>query len=169
MICQKCQQNAAKVRVVDLPEDWELGAEGKSGAQQLALCEFCAQAAGIPSMKPKPSISAIFKLLQISGQQPKARVPSCKGCGMNLLEFRQRGRLGCPRCYDVFQEYLSDLLERVHGATRHVGRVPGLDDEQLERLQRCTELERELETAIREEAYEQAARLRDELNALREA
>jgi protein-arginine kinase activator protein McsA len=38
----------------------------------------------------------------------------------------------------------------------------------LEREQRLVDLRRKLETAIREEAYENAARLRDELKQLEE-
>ena len=36
----------------------------------------------------------------------------------------------------------------------------------IERSRRMTELQKELEAAIRQEAYEQAARLRDELKSL---
>jgi protein arginine kinase activator len=88
---------------------------------------------------------------------------------MTLAEFRQRGRLGCPRDYEVFMPQLRDLLERIHGATRHSGRVPGLDDQKMERLQRVNELQRQLEAAIREEAYETAAELRDQLKTLQQS
>jgi hypothetical protein len=47
---------------------------------------------------------------------------------MTLRDFRQRGRLGCPKDYEIFGAQLRDLLERIHGAARHVGRSPNSDE-----------------------------------------
>jgi protein arginine kinase activator len=115
----------------------------------------------------KKSVTEIFKLLQMSAQKAK-REPAvaCPECGMTLAEFRQRGRMGCPRDYDLFAPQLQELLERVHGSTRHVGRRPGVDEVAQARMQRVSELRNALEAAIREEAYESAARIRDELKDL---
>jgi len=55
---------------------------------------------------------------------------------------------------------------RVHNASEHKGRGPGLDDHQRERLERLNSLNAELQLAIRDEAYESAARLRDEISQL---
>jgi protein arginine kinase activator len=109
----------------------------------------------------------IWKLLQYSAQQTRKRaVIRCPDCGMTLEEFRKKGRLGCPKDYEVFRPQIDELLERVHGATEHRGRVPGLSEKELLRIQRMTDLQQELENAIREEAYENAARIRDELKEL---
>jgi len=136
--------------------------------QEQHLCEACAEAANLPHMPVvKKSVAEIWKLLQGAAQRGRREASvACPDCGMTLIEFRQRGRFGCPKDYEVFTPHLRDLLERIHGATKHVGRVPGLDPSALERLQRVNELQKELEAAIREEAYEQAARLRDELKSL---
>ena len=56
----------------------------------------------------------------------------------------------------------------MHGARSHVGRVPGQSAEELNRRQRVLDLKQKLEVAIRDEAYESAAKLRDELRALEE-
>jgi protein arginine kinase activator len=85
---------------------------------------------------------------------------------MDLDDFRRRGRLGCPTCYETFQAQVGELLERVHGARSHVGRVPGVSDEELERLQALADLRQRLDLAVREEDYENAARLRDEIQGL---
>jgi protein arginine kinase activator len=116
---------------------------------------------------PVTGVVEIYKLLQASAQRSKREVRiACPDCGMSLMEFRQKGRLGCPKDYEVFGAHLRDLLERIHGASRHVGRVPGLDEAAMARMQRVTELQRALEGAIRDEAYEAAAKLRDELRSL---
>jgi protein arginine kinase activator len=85
---------------------------------------------------------------------------------MTMRDFRQRGRLGCAKDYEVFGAALRDLLERIHGSAQHIGRRPGADAEDAQRTQRIVELRAALDAAIRDEAYETAARLRDELKAL---
>ena len=54
------------------------------------------------------------------------------------------------------------------GISTWLGRVPGLSSAELDRMQQITSLKRRLDAAIREEAYENAARIRDELQALDE-
>jgi protein arginine kinase activator len=97
---------------------------------------------------------------------------------MTLEEFRKKGRLGCAHDYRVFAEHLGELLERIHGSKAHSGRRPahaGLPapkevpaQAKREREERIQHLRAELENAIRQEAYESAARLRDELKAIEE-
>ncbi len=171
MLCQSCQDNPATVHVTEVtyssPET-ETEAEAEDLVQERHLCEVCAQAANLPHTPViKKSVAEIWKLLQASAQRGRKETGvACPDCGMTLMEFRQKGRLGCPRDYDVFAPQLRDLLERIHGATRHSGRVPGLDESSLERLRHVNELQERLEAAIREEAYEDAAQLRDELKSL---
>lgn len=136
--------------------------------QEQHLCEACAQTAKLPHL-PVKGVAEIWKLLQASAQRSKREVGIvCPECGMSLMEFRQKGRLGCPKDYEVFGAQLRDLLERIHGANRHVGRLPGLDEASMLRLERVNELQSALESAIRDEAYEAAAKLRDELKSLQQ-
>lgn len=136
--------------------------------REVAMCEACAQKQNVPNNpEPKKVLPPILKLLAASAQRTR-REPSvqCPDCGMTLLEFRQKGRMGCPKDYDVFGAHTRELLERIHGASQHAGRLPRQDPAIADRARRMTELQRELEAAIRQEAYEQAARLRDELKSL---
>jgi protein arginine kinase activator len=167
MLCQSCKENPATIHVTEVVYDETAG--GQSLVER-HLCEACAQAANLPhAAVVKKSVAEIWKLLQASAQRSRKELGlTCPDCGMTLAEFRQRGRLGCPRDYDVFMPQLRDLLERIHGATRHSGRVPGLDESSMERRKRASELQRRLEAAIRDEAYEAAAQLRDELKSLKQ-
>ena len=178
MRCQTCNQNPATVHVTEIVHSLPSTPDKKAGAngapapapkiQEQHLCEACAQAAKLPHL-PVKGVAEIWKLLQASAQRSKREVGIvCPECGMSLMEFRQKGRLGCPKDYEIFGAQLRDLIERIHGAVRHVGRVPGLDEAAMVRLQRVNELQQELESAIREEAYEAAARLRDELRSLQQ-
>ncbi len=189
MHCQACQQNPATVRVIEVthadptPVPAEsapatgdaLGATAAAPAPQPNtapkeqwLCEACAQAQHELLSQAK-DLAEVWKLLKAQ-QQPAARKqpPSvaCPDCGMTLRDFRQRGRLGCPKDYEIFGAQLHDLLERLHGSARHVGRGPRQDETAVLRRRRLDELQQELASAIRDEAYEQAARLRDEIKSL---
>ena len=82
---------------------------------------------------------------------------------MTPADFRSKGRLGCPRCYEVFRGDLMPLLQRIHEAQTHRGRLPGrivqptavaAEDRNL------SDLRRRLEDAVRGERYEEAAQLR---------
>jgi protein arginine kinase activator len=181
MHCQNCHKNPASVHVTDL--GGSAAQEGENPVQERHLCEVCAQALDLPHMAPpKKTVADIWKLLQISAQATRKKGgPACPHCGMTLEEFRRKGRLGCARDYEVFGPHIAELLERVHGARVHVGRLPkamdpggseGLDasaPEQQAREARLVQLRAKLAEAIRAEAYESAARLRDELRALESA
>ena len=176
MICQNCLKNAATVHVTEIATPTAPAVEGGASQEPGAapqvseqhLCEICAQTLDLPHAPALQKAQLdIWKLLQITAKQTRRKgTPTCGGCGLQLEEFRRKGRLGCPQCYDAFAAHLGEVFERVHGARQHVGRAPGLDAEALQRLQRRSQLQRELEAAVRDEAYEQAARLRDELKTL---
>lgn len=171
MICQSCQKNLASVHITEIVESADKGGNGKAEHKEVHeqhLCEVCAASVDLPHASAmKKSAADIWKLLQMSAQQTKRRGgPACPDCGMSLDEFRKKGRLGCARDYEVFKTHIGDLLERVHGARLHVGRVPGTSEADSVRSQRLTTLRQQLEQAIRSEAYESAARLRDEIRAL---
>ena len=171
MICQSCQKHPASVHVTEIVEVAEAAGSGKPARKEVHeqhLCETCAASVDLPhapAMKKSPA--DIWKLLQISAQQTKRRPsPACPDCGMSLDEFRKKGRLGCARDYEVFKNHIGELLERVHGARAHVGRVPGTSEADSLRSQRLSTLKQQLDEAIRSEAYESAARLRDEIKSL---
>lgn len=190
MLCQNCLKNPATVHVTDL--GGSAAKEGESPVQERHLCEICAQALDLPHVAPqKKTVADIWKLLQISAQATRKKGgPSCPHCGLTLEEFRRKGRLGCAKDYEVFAPHLAELLERVHGARTHVGRLPtalapadasgsaaqsSAESAQQpiassqNRESKLADLRVKLAAAIRAEAYESAARLRDELRALESA
>ena len=93
---------------------------------------------------------------------------SCPRCGWNDARLRKTGRFGCPECYDAFGRLLPDLLRKVQPAMAHEGKAPREGNRRRSVSGRRTELRRELESAIREERFEEAAGFRDELRRLDE-
>ena len=182
MLCPRCNKNIATVRVTEVTE-FHGPDHPTNKVVEEHLCEVCAQALGLPASGPaqaQPVAPQIWKLLQmaqkglgasmtVSGKLTLAKgKPTivCPECKLSLDELRSRGKVGCARCYHTFEAYLLESLERMHGATHHVGRLPGLAEAETERLHRMEGLKGELQAAVREEDYERAAHLRDEIQAL---
>lgn len=166
MICPRCKKNVVSVHVTEVAEFDALG-DSANQVTEHHLCEGCAQELNLPHAGLPQSMAKVWKLLQVHAKQAhikiQAAVPPCPNCGMTLEELRRRGRVGCEKDYDVFKDYLVELLERVHGAREHVGRLPGTTEGELVRVLRVSDLKDALDLAIREEDYERAAQLRDEI------
>jgi protein arginine kinase activator len=86
---------------------------------------------------------------------------TCPSCGIKYMEFKAAGRCGCPLDYQVFRQPMLPLLERIHRGSRHVGKVPPHAVEHAALQAELRELRQQLRNAIEQEAYEEAARLRD--------
>lgn len=92
----------------------------------------------------------------------------CPNCGISYREFRESGRFGCPHDYTVFRERILPLLENIHHSKQHLGKIPHTSPIDTEQQFRLLQLRKELSTAIESENYEEAARLRDEIQILDE-
>ena len=153
MKCQYCS-NPATVHLADLV---------KKQKKELHLCQACAEQQHM-LQQSELNLNVIVQTLlgQHVGPLPDelARL-TCPQCGIKFMEFRAEGRLGCPHDYTVFRGELEKLLDRIHRATRHVGKSPRRPPPDPARLTELVELRRQLREAVEVEAYEQAARLRD--------
>lgn len=89
----------------------------------------------------------------------------CPSCGLTESELRKTGRVGCPDCYGTFADILNPYVQKVHGATRHIGAAPAAETEQA-KADPVEALRAQLKAAIENEDYEQAAHLRDEIRRL---
>lgn len=82
-------------------------------------------------------------------------------CGMSARELEEKGRFGCPHCYDHFSEYIKLLVFPYHNANQHIGKRPnntGLDQLKLLKLQ--------LAQAIEVENYERAQEINNKIKSL---
>ena len=123
------------------------------------LCEACAQKGGATD-------PAVFQLADALAAAAPAPSLTCPHCGFSDLDFRKRGRLGCPSCWETFGDALAELLLKVQHESAHVGRAPAglVPVAQLRR--RLEAAKAEMAQAAAAEDFEAAARLRDEINAL---
>lgn len=134
------------------------------------LCESCAAEKGLEASPPAPSFQ-LANLLAQMGPTKESDLGSAEGtcgfCGLELSDFRDAGRFGCPECYSSFEGGVRSLLRRIHGGTQHVGKVylPA-DPTAGDRRQRRNALQKKLDRAVTSEDFERAAELRDEIRTL---
>lgn len=113
MICTSCKGAQAVVFIKTIV--------GNKVSQQ-ALCADCAAETGHAHDPIEGLFSGIPSFLKLIRPAPRGRAVRCDGCGTTYAEFRQTGRLGCARCYDLFEAHLRNLIPRIHGgATSHRG------------------------------------------------
>ena len=154
--CQRCPKQATLHITEVLPDD---------RYEELHFCEQCAHEYLYEPQGKKPNKIGAVATADDDDEVAPMNARECPECRIKFVEFRNTGRLGCPHDYDAFAEELNPLLENIHGDTRHAGKSPRrLPTRQAQG--ELTRLRRQLQSAVSSEAYEEAARLRDQIRQL---
>ncbi|HCM42051.1 MAG TPA: hypothetical protein DIS66_01880 [Candidatus Omnitrophica bacterium] len=140
---------------------------------EIHLCDLCSKDHGAdfkqflaPLQAGLPDLAGMFsKAMGLApGQDMK-----CEACGMTMRDFEKAGRLGCAGCYDTFAPYLLPLIKRIHRHDQHLGKtvqvtpVGSSPVAVKTKASGLTVLKKKLNECIKQEAYEDAAKLRDEI------
>lgn len=187
MLCDNCGKREANVRYSE-------NINGRK--KELNLCEECSKKLGITSMDFSMPIdfSSFFGEFMEDFATPEfipllneIKALKCDNCGSTFEDIANTGRLGCGNCYEVFEERLDPIIRRMQGANRHVGRVGKIIDSKIdkkmsneskqkeektnkpkenEKKNQLEKLQEELKQAIKEERYEDAAKIRDEIRKI---
>ena len=131
------------------------------------LCEECAQAKGVTD--PSGFSLADLLLKASLNPEPAADAVRCEQCGFTQTDFKKMGRLGCPACYETFKDAIGPMLGNMHKGIVHVGKVPQRALERKSLYDKLTQLQMDLDQAIKAERYEDAARFRDEIHQVKQA
>jgi protein arginine kinase activator len=113
-----------------------------------------------------------------TSEETKPASLSCGSCGTTMDEVKMGVPVGCPVCYEVFEEQIlnelqssNKLAQKVQGARKfeplHTGRLPGQAGE-INPAMKLLALHQALHETLSREDYEQAAWLRDQIKALTE-
>jgi len=160
MLCQICNKAQATVHLTEVAQN--------KLARDLHVCDDCARANGVGYKTSLQAQDAPAKGNPLGKLVKEAPEVTCPACGLAYSEFRQKVRAGCEKDYEVFREGIVPLLQKIHGATKHIGKVPPDAGDTLQRERRLRELEREMEDLVKREQYEKAARVRDDIRKLKE-
>jgi len=83
---------------------------------------------------------------------------------MRFSDFKKASRLGCQNCYVAFTEELEPILSGMQKGARHVGKKPAHSSGAVNVPPSPASLKKALEEAVTSENYEEAARIRDQIN-----
>ncbi|MBR3163669.1 MAG: UvrB/UvrC motif-containing protein [Clostridia bacterium] len=184
MLCENCGKREANVKYTQI-----INGEKK----EMHLCEECSEKLGIGNMEFKMPISFssflgdFFDEFENDTLLPEfdpIKALKCDSCGMTFEDFMNTGKFGCANCYNAFESKIDPILKNIQGANRHVGRLgkiePAIDlnvqenikdektnntekEEENNQISKVERLKLELQKAIEEERYEDAAKIRDEI------
>ena len=179
MLCDNCGKREANVKY----------SENINGRKkELNLCEECSHKLGIDQMDFSMPIDFSnffegfmdnFGSNEFIPMLSDLKTLKCNSCGYTFNDIANTGRLGCKDCYDVFQDRLDPIIKRIQGSNKHVGRIGKIIDNKIDSknsenkeekvkqpISEKEKLENELKEAIKEERYEDAAKIRDEIKKL---
>ena len=141
--------------------------------EELHLCEEHARRYLAPEEEGEqaaPTLAGVlaqqFKVGQTAQELARLDQRSCPVCGITFYEFRNQGRLGCPHDYVFFEKELEPLIVNIHGETKHTGKRPSKHGGGTDRRTDLIRLRRELKTAVAQERYEEASKIRDEIRRI---
>jgi protein-arginine kinase activator protein McsA len=151
------------------------------------LKEMMEQVSEKSSEPPTPAQMLKNLINKMSKTEPKVEAapkkePACPGCNSTASDIAKSKKLGCMQCFDFFGKSILVVLNKIHGNTTHVGKVPkrwmmeqAKAEAKKEALARkkvpveetIADLENMLKAAVRSEDYDKAAQIRDQLNAIK--
>lgn len=141
--------------------------------EELHLCENHAReylTDNQPTPKAAPTLGGVLaqqlKVGQTAEELARLDQQACPMCGITFYEFRHVGRLGCPHDYECFRNELEPLLANIHGETTHKGKRPKHIPVGSTRQADLVKLKREMQEAIKQERYERASEIRDQIRRL---
>ena len=167
MLCDNCGKNEATIKLTQV-------INGKK--TEMMICEECGKKMGITEINFEMPIDLSNFLGDfISKQENEEMMPfdipnatlKCNKCNMTYEEFLNTGKFGCEECYNAFGYKVDSLLKRIQGTDKYIGRKANHNEnnriQENKNLSRLEKLQQELKQAIKEERYEDAAKIRDEI------
>lgn len=175
MLCDICKKNNAVIHIQEMHN-------GETNV--LNICSKCAtehnidekglDALNLPEIllqiSEKIDSKFLTNLLKQDKEQSIESLPMmvCNQCSWDTSKFLKHKRLGCQHCYSVFAPFLQDLIKGVHKGNIHIGKAPSNNTiQENKRVLKITNLQSKLDICIKNEEYEEAARLRDEILELK--
>lgn len=166
MECQECHKRPATLHFTQVIN---------GDKTEVYVCEVCAKEKGYMSY-PEEGYSLhhlLSGLLNSTFESPKSTAGQqtkelqCPQCNMTLSEFKRVGKFGCPTCYETFSDRLDPIFRRVHsGNTSHHGKIPKRIGGAITIRKEVDAYKEELQRLIQNEAFEEAAKVRDKIKEL---
>ncbi len=162
MLCELCKERQANVFITKV-----IGNKKK----ELKICDECAKVEGYLLGFVPTDMSNIFtELLNLEqiglNQKSEAKIKVCGSCNTSYKDIVKIGLLGCQDCMETFKEEILPVLRKVHGKLEHTGKIPHSFGGDLIMKRKVENLKNKQLEAVKEENFELAAKLRDEIKEL---
>lgn len=164
MLCQKCQKNPATTHI----RKWVNGVQ-----EEWVLCSECAGEMGYNQLSffTGGLLGSLFS--GAISEKTAANGVRCPFCGIQFEEIAKNGKVGCEDCYRFFRSRLTPTIEKLHGKAGHVGKTPrnlpkppSVEKKEEPKKDILESLKEQLQAAIENQEFEQAAVLRDKIKEL---
>lgn len=161
MKCDYCE-SAATVFLTQLIDE---------SIKKVCLCDDCAEKKGVTD----PTGFSLADLLihglphpitansSVSSPARPLDRKHCPNCGFTVDDLNRVRRFGCSECYHAFRDEVELIVRGMHHGLEHQGKVPANFRDWRELEERLLDLRAQLEQAIADEHYENAAILRDQI------
>ena len=162
MICDSCKKKNANFHYTKIIN---------GNIEEFHLCETCAfENQELDIDKPfsiHKLFSGLFESMENTREEKNNDI-TCSNCGLTFSKFQKTGKLGCLKCYDDFSEYLRPIINGIHGHNHHRGKTPKRVSPEIILQREAEELMIKLEEAIKNEEFEEAAIIRDEIKQVKD-
>ncbi len=155
MMCTECNKNHAQATVIKIINGHRI---------EMSLCPSCLRKLEQYEREQEQAFMSPFpaSFLGLSAESERA----CVHCRTTLSEFKKTGYLGCERCYEEFAGEVERMLEKVQGSITHVGKIPKGKKREFMNMREYERLSADLKSAVSEERYEDAARIKLKLKKI---
>ena len=135
-------------------------------SQTTNLCRDCAIKEGVFVDEPTSLFDEFFS--PFVGFVPFERVEDvvCPVCKTTLKQFKTSGLLGCANCYDVFSKEISKIIGKIAAHSEHKQESIKQTKTKQSNENKIDELKRELAQAVKEERYEDAGKIKKQIQKL---
>lgn len=166
MKCELCNEREAQVHIT----------EGSGPTEKVRyLCEQCAEKSLYAKEQNKDNpfdIQTLLSMLAAHNRQAQnvtVEVPACPSCGSTIESVVNNGLFGCSYCYEFFGDHVPEIVRRVQlNQYRHAGKIPVQAEDSLRLKRDIQSLEKLLSEKIDTQAFEEAAVIRDRIQALKD-
>lgn len=138
-------------------------------SQTTNLCRDCAIKEGVFTSEPTSFFDDMFSMFNEFLPYEDVRDITCPVCKTRLVDFKNTQRLGCSNCYNVFKSEIDGLLNRIAPSSRHKQELisaPKAKTNKETKEDKIARLRSEMAVAVKEERYEDAAKLKKQIQKL---
>ncbi len=169
MKCQKCGKKEADTHVKRV-----INGE----FEEYDLCSDCAKELGYTNMFSnfESDFNSFLAGFFSNALPARTQATRCEVCNTGYADIARTGMMGCANCYNIFADQLMPTIRRIHGNITHCGKrskpskmeITEVKEEKQNSKSKIAKLKEELDIAVKNQEFEKAAKLRDEIKDMEE-